>query len=65
MTKGGKLVIMHNFFKTNQKSVYSPVDCLLIAHAMFDVTCFPAFVGHYFKHSVDMSIVKVLEGRLY
>jgi len=56
------LVIMHNFFRTNQKSVYSPVDCLLIAHAMFDVTCFPAFVG---ASDVISSIMSICQLSMY
>ena len=45
-TKGGKLykVIMHRVIWANQKTE-SFVYCWLHAHAAFDITCVPAFVG--------------------
>ena len=44
--EGGKFcnVIMHNVIWDNQKAEFS-VYRWLHAHAMFDCTCFPAFVG--------------------
>ena len=45
-TKGGKLrnVITHNVVWANQKTEYF-VYRWQHAHATFDLTCFPAFVG--------------------
>ena len=45
LIKSGKLlnIIMHNVIRANQKTDFL-VFCWLCAHAMFDVTCFPAFV---------------------
>ena len=44
--EGGKLrnVITHDIIWDNQKAEFS-VYSWLHAHAMFDVTCFPTFVG--------------------
>ena len=56
-TKGGKLrsVIMNNVIWTNKKTE-SPVYSWQCAHASFDVTCFPAFVG---ASDVILSVLSV------
>jgi len=47
LAKGGKLwnVIAHNVILANQKKIESAVYRWLRAHAMFDITWFPTFVG--------------------
>jgi len=60
-TKGGKLcnAITHSVIWTNQMSE-SAVYCWQRAHAPYDVTCFPGFVGAWNVISSVLSIRKFL-----
>jgi len=58
LKRGGELcnVIMHNVSWANQKTE-SCLNCWLWEHAMFDVTCFPIFVGALYVISSVLSTV--------